>query len=246
MKTALNDSEFLTRSRITDPFPTDLIRSLLPTAAAVVEGPIPDAAESLWPEEATFVKNAVPKRFREYAAGRAFARRAMEMLDVPPASLPPKPNRSPQWPAGLIGSITHVANYCAAAVARTTDVSSIGIDVEDLQRIDPAFVSQVLSPTEMRLYGSGSTVEELKRLGALIFSAKEAIYKCLSVLAEVQLSFRDCTIELEHETGTFAMNVPPATRIFAADRRIVGHFAFAGSFIGTAISLTPGAVAGRE
>jgi hypothetical protein len=79
----------------------------------------------------------------------------------------------------------------------------------------------------------------LKRLGILIFGAKEAIYKCLSVFADVRISLRDRAIQWEHEIGAFAMNVPATARIFAREQRIV-------ALVGTAITLPPGAGAGRE
>lgn len=224
---------------ITSAHPGDIIRRLLPLAIGVVEGAIPDPPDPIWPEEFTCVKDAVPKRAREFAAGRAFARRALGILGVPPGPLPAKPDRSPLWPPGFAGSITHVSEYCAVAVARTTDARAIGIDIEKSERFDPIFVEQVFSPTEMRLYVPATTPRELRRLGALIFSAKEAIYKCLSAVAEVRLSFRDCTVRLEHEAGTFAMIVPSTARIFATDRRIAGRFAFAGSMVGTAVILPP-------
>jgi 4'-phosphopantetheinyl transferase EntD len=224
---------------IASALPGDLIRRLMPAAIAVVEGPIPDPGDPLWPEESDSVKDAVPKRVREFAAGRAFARRALLSLDVPPSPLPAKPDRSPRWPPGFAGSITHVSDYCAVAVAGMVDALAIGIDVEDWERFDPTLVAQVFSPDEMRMHFPGTAPQELRRCGALIFSAKEALYKCLSAVAAVRLSFRNCTIELEREADRFAMTVPAAAGIFAADRRIVGRFAFAGSLVGTAVILPP-------
>ena len=224
---------------ITTAHPDAIIRRLLPTAIAVVEGAIPDPPDPIWPEESASVRNAVPKRAREFAAGRAFARRALGILGISPGPLPAKPDRSPLWPPGFVGSVTHASDYCAVAVARTTDVSAIGIDVEELERFDPIFVEQIFSPIEMRLHVPATTPRELRRLGALIFSAKEAIYKCLSTVAEVRLSFRDCTVQLEHEAGAFAMIVPATARIFAADQCIAGRFAFAGTLVGTAVILPP-------
>ena len=219
--------------------PGDLIKRLVPASIAVAEGPIPDPGEPLWPEEFASVKDAVPKRVREFAAGRAFARRALLSLDVPLGPLPAKPDRSPRWPPGFAGSITHSSDYCAAAVARMTDALAIGIDVEDWDRFDPSLAAQIFSPDEMRMHVPGTAPREMRCLGALIFSAKEALYKCLSAVATVRLSFRDCTIELEREAARFAMTVPAAAGIFATDRRIDGRFAFAGSLVGTAVILPP-------
>ena len=125
------------------------------------------------------------------------------------------------------------------AVAATADALAIGIDVEHWERFSPALAAQIFSPDEMRMQVFATAPQDLRRRGALIFSAKEALYKCLSTVAAVRLSFRDCTIELECEGDTFAMTVPAAAGIFASDRRIVGRFAFAGPLVGTAVILPP-------
>ena len=39
-------------------------------------------------------------------------------------------DRAPQWPAGLVGSITHTVGYSAAVVARQGSLLSLGIDAE--------------------------------------------------------------------------------------------------------------------
>lgn len=231
---------------MTSALPGDLVKRLVPAAVAVVEGTLPDAAAPLWPEEAASVKYAVPSRVREFTAGRVFARHALQTLGVPPGPLPAKPDRSPLWPPGFVGSISHVSDYCAVAVARTTDALAIGIDVENMERFDPVLVAQVFSPCEMRIHVPGTEPRELRRRGALIFSAKEALYKCLSAVAAVRLSFRDCTIVLDHEAGTFAAIVPAKARVFTADRQIVGRFAFAGALVGTAVILPPAGRPARE
>ena len=211
----------------------------MPPQVVVIEGPIPESPGSLWAEESGAVKGAVPKRAREFAAGRAFARRALVILGVPPGPLPIKRDRSPLWPPEIVGSLTHTADYCAVAVARTMDASAIGIDVEDWSRFDPILVEQIFSPAEMHQHVADSPPHDLRRLGTLIFSAKEAIYKCLSTQAGARLSFRSCTVHLDHDAGTFSMIIPATTRIFAHDSRIGGRFALVGKLVATAITLPP-------
>ena len=109
----------------------EVIANLLPPYVAVAEGVIADGQADLWPEEAAYVANAVEKRRREFACGRHFARRCFRALGRPDGPLPANPDRSPRWPDGLVGSITHTDTYCAAAVARADDIAGIGIDVED-------------------------------------------------------------------------------------------------------------------
>ena len=124
----------------------EVIASLLPPYVAVAEGVIADWQADLWPEEAAYVANSVEKRRREFACGRHFVRRCFRALGRPDGPLPANPDRSPRWPDGLVGSITHTDTYCAAAVARADDIAGIGIDVEDLSRFQPELLRYVLSP----------------------------------------------------------------------------------------------------
>ena len=105
-----------------------LIAGLLPNHVAVAEGLIADWQPDLWPEETAYVANAVEKRRREFACGRHFVRSCLRALGRPDEPLPVRADRSPRWPDGLVGSITHTDTYCAAAVARADDVDSIGIE----------------------------------------------------------------------------------------------------------------------
>ncbi len=61
----------------------------------------------LFPEEQAYIAEAVEKRQVEFSTARVLARRALYELGVSPQSLCPNDDRSPRWPAGIIGSITH-------------------------------------------------------------------------------------------------------------------------------------------
>ncbi|MGW7821409.1 4'-phosphopantetheinyl transferase family protein [Streptomyces puniciscabiei] len=76
-----------------------------------------DPTTALYPQETAHLRHALPKRRREFATARVCARRALQALGLPPAPIPPGSNGAPQWPAGVVGSITHRRRYCAAAVA---------------------------------------------------------------------------------------------------------------------------------
>lgn len=221
------------------------IRSLLPAMIAVAEGPFPDLAEPLPPEEAVTVARAAPGRAREFAAGRTFARRALASLGATPGPLPVGPNRAPLWPRGFVGSITHVSGYAAAVVGRANDVRSLGVDIEDSGRFDPWLVEQVFSPSERLLHLPGAAPPELRRVGALVFSAKEAVYKALSALGEVRIRFADCTIEADSEAGAFVAYLPSASGVPWGDGPIAGRFAWSAGLVGTAVILQAGGRAAR-
>src|SRR5262249_45820256 len=65
----------------------------------VVEASGDDApSEPLHPLEANFVRDAVPRRRREFAMGRACARRALARLGIEDRPLLPGHDRAPLWP----------------------------------------------------------------------------------------------------------------------------------------------------
>ena len=77
------------------------------------------AGEPGWlrPEERAYVESAVPRRVREFAAGRQCARLALRELGGPDEAIPVGLSRQPKWPPGIVGSITHTVGYCLAVVA---------------------------------------------------------------------------------------------------------------------------------
>ncbi|MEM7435734.1 MAG: 4'-phosphopantetheinyl transferase, partial [Myxococcota bacterium] len=88
---------------------------------------------ALLPEEASIVAGAVPRRVSEFTAGRTCARQALSKLKGPSGyALLQGEDRGPIWPTGFVGSITHADFWCAAAVARESDVRAVGIDIESV------------------------------------------------------------------------------------------------------------------
>lgn len=98
---------------------------------------------------------------------------------------------APVWPAGFVGSITHSGGTGAAAVTRSSDARSIGIDLQPLLAPQQA-VS--LAP----LFGGPAEHAALARIVGdhvlactVLFSAKEALYKCLAPLVGRRFDFLD-------------------------------------------------------
>lgn len=215
----------------------EVIANLLPPYVAVAEGVIADWQADLWPEEAAYVANAVDKRRREFACGRHFARRCFRALGRPDGPLPANPDRSPRWPDGLVGSITHTDTYCAAAVARADDIAGIGIDVEDLSRFQPELLRYVLSPGDTTRNSLGLRSGGDICLGAALFSAKETLYKCLNGLQQAQFDFGDVGIEFIDGSDLFhGRLLRPAGR-FTMGREFIGRYLIVGDQVATAMIL---------
>ena len=97
------------------------------------------SAEML-PDERAFVAQAVQSRQTEFALGRALARNALKDIGhlhpTTPVAIPVGGDRAPNWPTGIIGSISHCQDICVAVVARrAASVRAIGVDIERIAAI---------------------------------------------------------------------------------------------------------------
>jgi 4'-phosphopantetheinyl transferase EntD len=211
----------------------NLVRPLLPDCVVVVEGPIAGEPDGLWPEEIAFVEKAVEKRRKEFACGRDFARRCFGVLGLPRGPIPANPDRSPRWPDGLVGSITHTDAYCAVAVARRTKVHALGIDVEAVSRFRPELLPYVLSQQEMARNLQGLGPQARQRVAAVLFSAKEAFYKCV----QTTIRLRDSAIELDQGSETFQVRLPPSNFPSGTGEIFTGRYACDGERVATAMVL---------
>jgi len=190
-----------------------VIADILPDAVASAEafGDPPEAA--LFPAEEALIARAVRKRRAEFATGRLCARNALGALGLEPAPILPGQNGAPQWPSGVVGSITHCAGYRAAAVARAREVVTIGLDAEPAQPLPGGVLGLVTRPDER------DRLCELARdapgvcWDRLLFSAKESVYKAWFPLARRWLGFDDADITIDAANGTFQarlLTAPPA------------------------------------
>jgi 4'-phosphopantetheinyl transferase EntD len=210
-------------------------RRLFPADVAVAALDPRAAHAGLLAGEAAAIAGAVDRRRREFAAGRIAARRAMAELGAAALPIPSGPDRAPMWPDGIVGSISHTATACVAAVARAT-VRSLGIDVEPAVPLAPELVGTVCAPELAWLDAQPAARRGL--LATLIFSAKECAYKAQYPLTRTLLGFDAMRVELDPPAATwravFLRPVPP----FAAGHALAGRLALADGLILT------GAVAG--
>lgn len=168
---------------------------LLPADVVTAECLVQVDEGGLYPEEAAHVARAVPKRRREFAAGRACARRALAALGVARVPIPVARDRSPVWPDGIVGSISHTSDYGAAAVAFAEDFDGIGIDVEGIEPLKPELWRLILTPDERARIDDGVDAK-------VVFSIKEAVYKCQYAQTRTMLDFGD--VEVRLGDGAFA------------------------------------------
>lgn len=175
------------------PSPTIAGLFAAPVAAFEAHGPVDPRV--LAPEEAAHVERAVPKRVGEFAAGRACARRALEELGVRDFILRVGAHREPLWPAGIAGSITHTAGFCAAVATHTTLVAALGLDAEHREAVHRRLWRQIATSEELSWLQSLAS-ERAQEMATLIFSAKEAFYKCQFAVTCEWLNFSDVSVSV--------------------------------------------------
>ncbi len=198
--------------------------------------------ERLYPFPDSLSK-AVLKRQVEFLAGRVCAQQALtDLIGHKPRSIPSQPDRSPAWPTGIVGSLTHTAGYAAALIALETHYQGIGIDCE-----------VALSPDNLKLQKHLCVTHELdtlvethsnwspERLLTLVFSAKESLFKCLYRQVRKFFGFSAARVlSLDQEQGTFVIQLEQdLTPGLGRQTRWSGHFEFQDDLLMTVI-LYPG------
>jgi 4'-phosphopantetheinyl transferase EntD len=170
-----------------------------PVAPPLLPGDVDPAEAARWGEG----------RRREFAAGRALARRALLAAGLEPVAVARDARGAPVWPPGAVGSVTHCAGYAAAAVGPARRVRALGVDAEPALPLPAGVLDEIALPDERA---------DLRRLARarpdgcwdrLLLCAKEAVYKAWNPLTGRWLGFEDVRITV-HAGGTFATSVPGA------------------------------------
>lgn len=176
----------------------------------------------LYPEEAKSISKAVPKRQREFAAGRRAARNAMRAIGWQDMPVPCNADRSPAWPEGLVGSISHTRQACIAIVGRKSHVKSIGVDIEEHQPIESDLWSSICTPQELDFVSQFQPMDRGLWV-ARIFSAKEAFYKWQYPATGHLLGFQDVSITLEESSQNFRASCPIGHSVDSSFRLALGR-----------------------
>jgi enterobactin synthetase component D len=152
---------------------------------------------------ASILAGALPgpeRRVREVRAGRACAAEALRDAGATDLHVGVSEDRSPQWPAGFVGSITHTTTpsgtFACAAAVRRDQLRSIGIDSEAVlnEKTMHEVLPSVLDPAERAMAASCRAATPCA-IATLAFSAKESLYKCLYPCARVFFYFADAELE---------------------------------------------------
>lgn len=215
------------------------MHDLLPAAVAVEEMFADPPEIVLFPAEEAVVANAVDKRRREFVTVRACARRALARLGHAPRPLLPGERGAPQWPDGVIGSLTHCAGYRSAAVARTADVETVGIDAEPHEPLPDGVLDLIARPEERARLDALAAAQPDIAWDRLLFSAKESVYKAWFPLTCEWLDFQEASVTIDAGAGTFAVELlKPGLRVGGTPAdELGGRWNAAGGLVVTAIAV---------
>ncbi|HLK00926.1 MAG TPA: 4'-phosphopantetheinyl transferase superfamily protein [Streptosporangiaceae bacterium] len=215
-----------------------MLARILPPEVVAVEAFEDDQDATLFPEEEAVIAAAVAKRRREFATVRACARAALARLGERPAAILPGADGAPVWPEGVAGSLTHCDGYRAAALARTSDVTTIGLDAEPAGPLPDGVLDLVATAAERVQLAALAARAPGTHWDRLLFSAKESVYKAWYPLARRWLGFEEAELTIDQNGGTFVARilVPGPVVDGATVTRFDGRWAAGDGLILTAIT----------
>ena len=183
-----------------------MLEEILPATVASAETFTDPSNDALFPQEAEVVERASDKRRREFTAGRECARIALGKLGVAPAPILIGERGAPQWPRGIVGSITHCDGYRAAAVAHASDVAAIGLDAEPDAPLPRGVLDVISLPAERARLTALARERSTVYWDRLLFSAKESVYKAWFPLTGRWLGFEHADVTITPD-GTFTARI---------------------------------------
>ena len=108
----------------------------------------------------------------------------LEAAGLPPIEPTHSPSGSRLWPAGYVGSVSHKATNVVAVLGRKENTDLVGVDIDDRRDVElAAGLPSERPPTVSADCGS-----------AILFSAKEAVFKALHPVMGQRLGFDDVVI----------------------------------------------------
>jgi 4'-phosphopantetheinyl transferase EntD len=216
------------------------LSDLFPPGALIAELRGSGDPHALYPDEARHVQKAVKKRAEEFTAGRLCARLLLGEFGIRNFPIRVGADRQPLWPDTLVGSITHTTDFCAAVVAPKSRLRCVGIDTEIAGSVTPKLWRSICTPLETAWLGSLPDAERLAA-ATLIFSAKEAFYKCQYALTQERLGFHEAAVDVPgwgQKRGVFRIH---ANRSIALARYaalpLQGRYLFHERFITAGVAL---------
>jgi 4'-phosphopantetheinyl transferase EntD len=140
------------------------------------------------------------KRRESFLRGRAAARIVLCSLGGTEWLLPSGSDGAPQWPPGVVGSLTHCQEVAVAAAARSSDYRSIGLDLEAVERMGQ-IDARLCRGREAEWVHAG----EVNTRRTALFSAKETLFKLLYPVHKERFGLRDVELSYNERQHCFTL-----------------------------------------
>ena len=182
---------------------------------------------------------AVTKRRAEFLAGRLCAAQVLRRLGAP-VRVPTGEHRSPVWPAGVIGSITHCDETAMAVALEEGNCRGVGIDLERRAACRDASL-------DARQFATDAERGVLERAGVasedhavIAFSLKESFFKAAYRHVGHYFGFSAVTI-VDADRSRRSLSLVVAQNLGGKLRqglRVAGEYAHLGdAFVSTAVTI---------
>ncbi|WP_313715263.1 4'-phosphopantetheinyl transferase family protein [Atlantibacter hermannii] len=151
---------------------------------------------------------SVRKRKAEFVAGRCLARQALQQLGADDYVVDVGQHRTPVWPKGFVGSISHTNTLAVCAVAYSKDIQRLGVDIEEYiaNEIAHSVFASVVTEAERILFKRYPRFQHV--LLPVIFSAKESLFKALFPSVGYYFGFEVARLkEINFSAGTLVIEL---------------------------------------
>ncbi len=182
-----------------------VIERVLPEGVASADT-FGEIEEALFDEELSSIEHAVERRVLEFTTVRGCARRALGDLGMARTPMPSESGHGPQWPQGVVGSMTHCEGYRAAAAGYSSQWLSMGIDAEPDLPTPEGVLKEISLPRERRLLKALQAIDPSHAWDRLLFSAKESVYKAWWPVMRRWLGFEEVVVMIDRLTGVFTVH----------------------------------------
>lgn len=210
-----------------------VIESLYPRKVEVALTEDWGLVECLYAEERVLIGHAIGKRQGEFAAGRLCAKEALARLGIEVFPILKDGKGAPVWPEGVSGSISHAKGCCAAVVARVAEGESLGLDIEEVNRLTEDIWEYSFVRDEIEwLSRQGG---EAQKWASVIFSAKEAFYKAQYPISRAWLGFQDVVIEIKEQGEAFTVRLLVDVGKWKAGMEFKGKYGFFSGYVASGI-----------
>lgn len=111
----------------------------------------------------------------------------------------------PLWPEGVVGSLTHSGITAVAAVGRRSEITSVGIDLQEIRLLRSDIAARIALPSERAWVTAGNADATTRAL--MLFSAKESVFKALYPIVRRHFGFHAVELHWNPERESFRAEV---------------------------------------